>query len=92
MQFAHLVRMAISPQLKRYAGRRITRRLSRSLPWIGGAVALLTVSGAMRRKGIVGGALHTILDAIPFVGGMKNAAEVVRGRDFVPDKQRRFGR
>jgi putative toxin of predicted polymorphic toxin system len=80
--------MAIPQQLKRYAGRRLTRRLTRSLPWVGGAVALLTLGGAMRRKGVLGGAVHTVLDFIPFVGGVKNLAEAARGRDFVPDKPR----
>lgn len=78
--------MTTSQQLKRYAGRKLTRRLTRSLPWVGGALALLTVGGAMRRKGILGGAVHTALDFIPFVGGVKNFAEWKRGRDFVPDK------
>ena len=78
--------MAISVQLRRYAGRRITRRLMRAVPWVGGALAVVTVGSAMRRKGIIGGTVHTALDFIPFVGGLKNLAEMARGRDFVPDK------
>jgi len=78
--------MRLSQQLGRYAGRRLTRRLARSLPWLGGAVALLTIGHAIRKKGVLGGTLHTTLDFIPFVGGMKNVAELVRGRDFFPDK------
>jgi hypothetical protein len=27
------------------------------------------------------------LNAIPFVGGLKNAVEVVRGRDFIRDRE-----
>lgn len=84
--------MTISRQLRRYAGVRLTRRLSRSLPFVGAAVALATLGGAMRRKGILGGALHTTLDFIPFVGGIKNIAEMTRGRDFVPDKASRASR
>jgi hypothetical protein len=49
----------------------------------------LTLGSAMRRKGILGGAVHTTLDFIPFVGGIKNLAEMTRGRDFVPDKASR---
>ena len=30
--------------------------------------------------------MDTALDFIPFVGGVKNAAEVVRGRDFIRDR------
>jgi hypothetical protein len=47
----------------------------------------LTLGSAVRRKGVLGGAVHTALDFIPFVGGFKNVAEVARGRDFVPDKR-----
>jgi hypothetical protein len=79
--------MAITRQLKQYAGRRLTRRLYRSMPWIGGLIALATVGGAIRRKGWFGGTLDTALDFIPFVGGAKNLAEVSRGRDFIRDKR-----
>jgi hypothetical protein len=78
--------MRISTQLGRYAGRRLTRRLVRTLPWLGGAVALVTIGSAIRRKGVVGGTLHTTLDFIPFVGGLKTLAELARGRDFFPDR------
>ena len=79
--------MRISQQLGRYASRRLTRRLTRALPWVGSAVALLTIGNAIRRKGMLGGTLHTTLDFIPFVGGVKTLAEMARGRDFFPDKQ-----
>ena len=64
----------------------MTRRLYRSVPWIGGFIALVTIGRAMRRKGFVGGAVDTVLDFIPFVGAAKNMAEVTRGRDFSPDR------
>jgi hypothetical protein len=80
--------MRISQQLGRYASRRLTRRLTRTLPWVGSALALITIGGAIRRKGVLGGTLHTTLDFIPFVGGLKTLAEMARGRDFFPDKQR----
>jgi hypothetical protein len=41
----------------------------------------------MRRKGVFGGTVDTVLDFIPFVSGAKNAAEIVRGRDFIADKR-----
>jgi hypothetical protein len=78
--------MAVTHQLKQYATRRLTRRLVRTMPWIGSAIALVTVGTAMRRKGILRGAVDTALDFIPFVGGAKNLAEMRRGRDFIPDK------
>ena len=78
--------MAMTRQLRQYAGRKLTRRLIRSMPWIGSLLALATLGSAVRRKGFVGGTLDTALDFIPFVGGAKNLAEVGRGRDFFPDK------
>ena len=78
--------MAMTQNLKRYAGRKLTRRLYRSIPWIGGAVALLTLGSAIRKKGLVGGSVHTALEMIPYVGGVKNLVEAHRGRDFIRDR------
>ena len=78
--------MAMTTQLRQYAGRKLTRRLIRTMPWIGGILALATLGSAVRRKGLLGGTLDTALDLIPFVGGAKNLAEAGRGRDFFPDK------
>jgi hypothetical protein len=80
--------MANPRPLTNYAGRKIARRLSRSLPWIGAVIALATLGSAIRRKGLFRGALHSGLDAIPYVGGAKNMAELARGRDFFPDRVR----
>ena len=73
-------------QLTTYAGMKLARRLARSIPWIGAVIAIATLGSAIRRKGMVRGTLHTGLDAIPYVGGAKNLAELARGRDFFPDK------
>ena len=78
--------MGIGNQLSQFAQRRLTRGLYRSVPWIGGVFALVTIGRAMRRKGFLGGAVDTVLDFIPFVGAAKNMAEVGRGRDFIPDR------
>ena len=40
----------------------------------------------MRRKGVLGGALDTGMNATPFLGAAKNVAEMIRGRDFFPDR------
>ena len=69
-----------------WGGARLSRRVSRSLPWIGAAVAVVTVASTIRRKGVISGALDTGLNAVPFVGAAKNAIEVFRGRDFFPDR------
>ena len=56
------------------------------MPWIGAAVALAMLATTVRRKGWVGGAADTALNALPFLGALKNTAETVRGRDFIPDR------
>jgi hypothetical protein len=73
-------------QLRQYASRRLARRLYRSIPWLGGLVAIATLGSAIRRKGWFGGTADTMLDFIPFVGAAKNIAEIHRGRDFIRDK------
>jgi hypothetical protein len=78
--------MSIRRQVVQYGQRRVARRLLRAAPWLGSILAIATLGAAMRRKGAVRGVLDTALDFIPFVGGVKNAAEVVRGRDFIRDR------
>jgi hypothetical protein len=79
--------MDLAHQFTGYAGAKVTRRIMRSMPWIGGAMALLMLGRAIRRKGVFGGTLDTALDFIPFVGAVKNLAEAGRGRDFIRDKR-----
>ena len=78
--------MSMTSQAVQYGQRRIARKMLRSVPWLGAVVAIATLGAAIRRKGLFGGALDTALDFIPFVGGMKNAAEIARGRDLISDK------
>jgi hypothetical protein len=72
----------------RFGQIRLARRVGRSLPWVGAAIALYTLGAAIRSKGLLGGSVDTALNAIPFVGGVKNAAEVIRGRDFIQGRRR----
>jgi hypothetical protein len=72
----------------RWGGMRLARRLARSVPFLGAAIALVTVGAAIRRKGLFGGTADAALDAMPFVGAAKTAVEVVRGRDLIPDRRR----
>jgi hypothetical protein len=66
----------------------MSARLRRSVPIIGTLLAVAAVAATMRRKGVLGGALDTGLNAVPFVGAAKNVFEVARGRDIFPDKHR----
>jgi hypothetical protein len=77
--------MSLPQQIGQYAAGKLSRRLSRSMPVVGGAIALLALGRAIRRKGVLGGSLDTVLDVIPFVGAVKNLAEAARGRDFIRD-------
>jgi len=78
--------MGMTRQLRQYATRKATRKLVRAVPWLGAVVALVTIGGAIKRKGWFGGALDTALDFTPVVGTIKNMAEVGRGRDFIRDR------
>jgi len=80
--------MARTTQLVQWGRARLTRRLVRAAPWIGAAIALATIATTMKRKGVVRGAVDMGLDALPLVGTLKNVAEAIRGRDFIPDRTR----
>lgn len=78
--------MAIGKKVARWGGLKLSRRLRRSIPILGTAIAVATVVSTIRRKGVISGTLDTGLTAMPFVGALKNIAEVIRGRDFFPDR------
>jgi hypothetical protein len=78
--------MTITRHVASWGGARLSRRLARSLPWVGAVVAVATVASTIRRKGVISGTLDTGLNAIPFVGATKNVIEMARGRDFFPDR------
>jgi hypothetical protein len=61
-------------------------RLAKSVPWIGAVIALATIVGTMRRKGVLRGGVDTALNALPYVGTLKNVGEMVRGRDYIADR------
>lgn len=79
----------MTQRVTRWGGARLSRRLSRSLPWVGALIAVATVASTIRRKGVISGTLDTGLNSIPLVGAAKNIVEMARGRDFFPD---RYGR
>jgi hypothetical protein len=80
--------MAISNRLARWGTARLSRRMSRSIPILGAAIAAATVVATMRRKGLISGALDTGLNMVPGIGAAKNVIEIARGRDFFPDRPR----
>lgn len=78
--------MEVIEKFARWGGARFSRRLARSIPFVGALVAFAALGSTMRRKGVVGGLADTGLNAIPYVGALKNVVEVVRGEDFFPDQ------
>jgi hypothetical protein len=75
----------------RYGQKRVIKKLIRAVPWLGAAVAVVTLGQAVKRKGVFAGTLDSALDAIPFVGGAKTLCEAVRGRDFIPERSAASG-
>ena len=87
MRFAQLHQMSTMGQrLVRYGGIKLSQRLKRSIPIVGTLIAVATIGATIRRKGVISGTLDTGLNAVPLVGALKNAAEILRGRDFFPDR------
>ena len=64
---------------------KIARRVGKSIPFVGGLVAMGFLAYAVKRKGVIGGVVDTTLDAIPFVGLVKNGIEIFNG-DWIPDR------
>ena len=68
--------------------RQVMRRVGRALPWVGIAFAVVGVASAIRHKGFIRGSVDSALNAMPVIGGMKAAAEFIRGHDFIKPKTR----
>lgn len=79
-----------SKSLKRKAveagGWTVAKRVAKSVPYVGTAVAIGLVGYDIKRKGVVNGIINSGLDAIPFVGLGKNVIEFFTG-DLLPDKK-----
>lgn len=78
-----------NPSLKRKlvhaGGWTIAKRVAKSIPYVGTAMAIGLVGYDIKRKGVVKGVANSTLDAIPFVGLGKNVVELFTG-DIFPDK------
>ena len=64
----------------------VARRLAKSIPYVGTAMAIGFVGYDIKRKGFVKGVINSGLDAIPIVGAGKNIIEYFTG-DLLPDKK-----
>jgi hypothetical protein len=63
----------------------VAKRVAKSIPYVGTAMAIGLVGYDIKRKGVVNGVLNAGIDAIPFVGMAKNVVEFFTG-DLLPDK------
>lgn len=72
-------------------GWQVAKRVAKTIPFGGTAIAVALVGTDIRNKGVIKGLVNSGLDAIPFVGLAKNAIELVRG-DFLPDKPAKLKR
>jgi hypothetical protein len=80
--------MALLRRFARLAGARASRRLGRSVPLVGTAVALALAASSVRRKGLARGVADTGLNALPLVGTLKAMIETFTG-DWFADRPRR---
>ncbi len=78
-------KQSIKRKVLHAGGWQVAKRVAKTIPFGGTAVAIVLVGSDIRNKGLVRGLVNSGIDAIPFVGLAKNAVELVRG-DFIPDK------
>jgi len=64
----------------------LAKRIGKSIPYVGTAMAIGFIGYDIKRKGVVKGIINSGLDAIPFVGMGKNIIEYFTG-DLLPDKK-----
>lgn len=77
---------AIRRKIFHTAAWQVTKRAARSLPFGGALIVAGLWTMDVKRKGVVGGTVNSVLDAVPFVGLAKNAIELFTG-DLIADKQ-----
>ena len=81
---------SLTRRMARAAGWRAAKRLLKATPVVGSALAIGLAGYEIKKKGLVGGAIHTGLDAVPFVGTAKGVIELFTG-DLIKDKKSEGG-
>ena len=76
----------IKRKLVHAGGWQVAKRVAKTIPFGGTAIAIALVGNDIKKKGVVRGLVNSGIDAIPFVGLAKNAVELVAG-DFLADKK-----
>src|SRR5688572_6427326 len=77
--------MTRTRQMGRWAGRKLVRRIGKSVPFVGGIVTAAFLYDTMKRKGAVPGLADAVLNSIPFFGALKNGIELFTD-DWIPDR------
>lgn len=78
---------SIPNKIAHAAGWQLFKRGAKMLPFGGTVVAVILVGSDIKQKGVLNGIANSAIDAIPFVGLAKNGIEIVRGKDFLPDRE-----
>jgi hypothetical protein len=65
---------------------RLAKKLIKPLPVVGTVLALGLAGLAIKKKGLLRGAIHVGLDVTPVLGTAKNVVEIFTG-DLIPDKE-----
>jgi hypothetical protein len=73
-------------RILRAGGWRIAKRLIKPIPVLGSVLVVGLAGHEIRKKGLLGGAVHVGLDATPVVGAAKGLVELFTG-DLIPDKE-----
>lgn len=76
---------SLKRKLAEAGGWKLARRIGKSVPYVGTAMAIGFVGYDIKKKGVVKGVINSGLDAIPVVGLAKNVVEFFTG-DLLPDK------
>lgn len=82
---------SLTRKLVHAGGWKLARRIGKSIPGVGTAIAVGFVGYDIKKKGVVYGVINSGLDAVPFVGLGKNVIEFFTG-DLLPDKSARNGK
>jgi hypothetical protein len=84
-------RQTVKRKLIHAGGWQVAKRVGKSIPFGGTAVAVALVGVDIKNKGMFKGIVNSGIDAIPIVGLVKNGVELFTG-DFIADKPKKTGK
>ncbi|HEV7701160.1 MAG TPA: hypothetical protein VGO43_13095 [Pyrinomonadaceae bacterium] len=84
-------RQTVKRKLIHAGGWQVAKRVGKSIPFGGTAIAVALVGVDIKNKGMFKGIVNSGIDAIPIVGLVKNGVELFTG-DFIADKPKKTGK